>query len=82
MIGAGDRKSIQPLAARTDDAGYDQLHHCIASGTWDTAPLERQLVASADRLVGDEKSFLVIDDSALPKKGRASVGVAPQYASS
>lgn len=82
LIGPGDRKSIQPLAARTEDAGYDQLHHFIASGTWDPAPLERQLLAEANRLVGDAQGFLVIDDTALPKKGRASVGVAPQYASS
>ena len=82
LIGPGDRKSIQPLAARRDDVGYDQLHHFIASGTWDTAPLESRLLAEADRLVGDAKGYLVIDDTALPKKGRASVGVAPQYASS
>jgi hypothetical protein len=33
-------------------------------------------------LVGDDAGFLVIDDTALPKKGRHSIGVAPQYASS
>jgi SRSO17 transposase len=38
-------------------------------------------VEEADGLVGDEAGFLVIDDTALPKKGRHSVGVAPQYAS-
>jgi SRSO17 transposase len=82
LIGPGDRKSIQPLAARTDDVGYDQLHHFIASGTWDTAPFEHRLLTEANRLVGDAQGFLVIDDTALPKKGRHSVGVAPQYASS
>ena len=82
LIGPGDRKSIQPLAARTDDAGYDQLHHFIAAGIWDTAPFENRLLAEANRLVGDAQGFLVIDDTALPKKGRHSVGVAPQYASS
>lgn len=45
-------------------------------------PLESRLLSEADRLVGDAKGYLVIDDTALPKKGRASVGVAPQYASS
>ena len=39
------------------------------------------LAKVADRLVGDEHGFLVIDDIALPKKGRHSVGVAPQYGS-
>lgn len=31
LIGAGDRKSVRPMAARDGDVGYDQLHHCIAS---------------------------------------------------
>ena len=33
------------------------------------------------RLVGGPDAVLVIDDTALPKKGTHSVGVAPQYAS-
>jgi SRSO17 transposase len=40
------------------------------------------LLKEAGRLVGDDEGFLVIDDTALPKKGRHSIGVAPQYASS
>jgi SRSO17 transposase len=49
---------------------------------WDSAPLETVLLREADRLVGDEAGFLVIDDTALPKKGSHLVGVAAQYASS
>ena len=26
LIGPGDRKSVQPMAARAGDVGYDQLH--------------------------------------------------------
>lgn len=81
LIGAGDRKSIQPMAARDGDVGYDQLHHFIASGTWDAAPLEKALLTEADRMVGGAEAWLIIDDTALPKKGERSVGVAPQYAS-
>lgn len=81
LIGPGDRKSIQPMAARDGDVSYDRLHHFIASGVWDEEPLEAALLAEADRQVGNEKAWLIIDDTALPKKGRHSVGVAPQYAS-
>ncbi|KXV79438.1 hypothetical protein AD953_02200 [Acetobacter malorum] len=31
--------------------------------------------------MGGERSWLIIDDTSLPKKGDHSVGVAPQYAS-
>ncbi|MFD1984520.1 IS701 family transposase [Mesorhizobium newzealandense] len=82
LIGPGDRKSVQPMAARAGEVGYDQLHHFVAAGVWDSAPLEAALLKEADGLVGDDAGFLVIDDTALPKKGRHSVGVAPQYASS
>lgn len=37
------------------------------------------LAREADKLVGGPAAWLVIDDTALPKKGAMSVGVAPQY---
>jgi SRSO17 transposase len=37
------------------------------------------LAQQADRLVGGPDAYLVIDDTALPKKGTLSVGVARQY---
>ena len=82
LIGPGDRKSVQPMAARLSPGDYDQLHHFIADGVWDAAPLESELLIQANRLVGGKDAVLVIDDTALPKKGDRSVGVAAQYASS
>jgi SRSO17 transposase len=81
LIGPGDRKSVQPMAARAGDASYDQLHHFVSSGVWDAAPLEAALLAEADAQVGGDNAWLIIDDTSLPKKGTHSVGVAPQYAS-
>jgi SRSO17 transposase len=81
LIGPGDRKSVQPMAMRDGAVSYDQLHHFIADSAWDAAPLESALLAQADRMVGGEDAWLIIDDTALPKKGERSVGVAPQYAS-
>jgi SRSO17 transposase len=80
LIGPGARKSLQPIAARVAPADYDQLHHFVAVGPWDEAPLEAELLVQANRLVGGPDAILVIDDTALPKKGTHSVGVGPQYA--
>ena len=77
LIGPGERKSLPPMAARVAPADYDQRHHFVAVGPWDEAPLEAELLAQANRLVGGPKAILVIDDTALPQKGPHSVGVGP-----
>ncbi len=81
LIDLGDRKSIQPMAARNSGVSYHQLQHFIGSSVWDAAQLEATLLAEADKLVGGDSAWLIIDDTALPKKGCYSVGVAPQYSS-
>jgi SRSO17 transposase len=79
LLGPGERKSLQPMAARLGLSGHDQLQHFIASPAWGDGPLWRVLSERADRLVGGPGAVLVIDDTALPKKGALSVGVARQY---
>jgi len=81
LIGPGERKSVGPMAERLAPGDYDQLHHFVSSGVWDSASLQEELAVQANRLVGGPDAVLVIDDTALPKKGSHSVGVAPQYAS-
>jgi SRSO17 transposase len=81
LIGPGDRKSVAPMAERFAPGDYDRLHHFVAAGVWDAAPLEAELLVQADKLVGGSDAVLVIDDTAIPKKGEHSAGVAPQYAS-
>jgi len=70
------------MAARLAPSDYDQLHHFIAEGVWDASPLKSELLVEADCLVVGNDAVLTIDDTAMPKKGDRSVGVAPQYASS
>ena len=67
LIGPGDRKSVEPMAARLAPGDYDQLHHFISSGVWDEAPLEQELAVQADKLIGGPQAILVIDDTALPQ---------------
>ena len=75
LIGPGDRKkSIQPMAERLALGEYDQLHHFIAAGVWDAAPVETELLVQANRLVGGSDAVLVIDDTAIPQEGCAFRG--------
>ena len=81
LIGPGERKSIQPMAERLSLGAYDQLHHFVCAGVWNVAPVETELLVQADKLVGGADAVLVIDDTAVLKKGAHSVGVASQYCS-
>src|SRR4030067_10533 len=78
LIGPGDRKSVQPMAERLAPGDYDQLHHFVAAGVWDAAPVETELLIQADRLVGGSDAVLGIDATAVAKKGAHSVGGAPR----
>ncbi len=69
------------MAERFAFGDYEQLHHFIAAEAGDVAPLETELLVQADKLVGGRDAVLVVDDTAIAKKGTHSVGVAAQYAS-
>ena len=79
LILPGERKSVEPMAARVAPGDTQQLHHFISTSPWATAPLEAELVRATDRLVGGPDAVLVVDDTALVKQGRHSVGVKRQY---
>jgi len=79
LILPGERESVEPMAARVAPADTQQLHHFVSTSPWATAPLEDELVKAADRLVGGPEAVLVVDDTALVKQGRRSVGVKRQY---
>jgi SRSO17 transposase len=79
LILPGERKSVEPMAARVAPGDVQQLHHFVSASPWAAAPLEDELVRAADRLVGGPDAVLVVDDTALVKQGRRSVGVKRQY---
>lgn len=79
LIAPGERKSIVPIAERVAAGDAPQLHHFVAASLWQTAPLEEVLLDKVAHLVGGAGSHLIVDDTALPKKGTESVGVTHQY---
>jgi SRSO17 transposase len=85
LILPGERKSVEPMAARTDpgrvSAQHQSLLHFVGSGAWsDEKVLAKisELVMPAITKHGPIEAW-IIDDTGLPKKGRHSVGVKPQY---
>ena len=81
----GDRKSVEPMAARVEPgrvrAAHQSLHHFVAKAEWpDEAVLAavRARVLPAIEQQGPLRAWM-IDDTGVPKKGMHSVGVARQY---
>jgi SRSO17 transposase len=81
----GDRKSIEPMAARLEprrvQAKHQSLHHLIANAPWDDRDVVR---VSRDWAFAEFERHApieawVVDDSGIPKKGKHSVGVTRQY---
>jgi SRSO17 transposase len=81
----GERKSIEPMAARLDpahvQAKHQSLHHVVAEAEWDDAAL--LAAVRAEVLPAIERHgpvcYWIFDDSSFPKQGTHSVGVARQY---
>ncbi|WP_180970292.1 IS701 family transposase [Deinococcus planocerae] len=73
-----ERKSTEPIAEHVGQP-YQSLHHFLNVSPWATDPLERLLAERAQSLCGGKNAVLIIDDTALPKSGEHSVGVAHQY---
>ena len=79
------RKSVEPLAAVTAPertaAQHQSLLHLVAQAPWsDAAILTRVRELVLPSITRDEPiQAWIIDDTAFPKKGHHSVGVARQY---
>jgi len=85
LLPPGERKSVEPMAARIEpgrvQARHQSLHHVVAKAGWDDAALlqaVREQALPAIERHGPVRHRMV-DDTAFPKQGEHSVGVARQY---
>src|ERR671926_946790 len=81
----GERKSIEPMAARLEpahiQAKHQALHHVVAQADWDDAAVlaavRAQVLPALER--HGPVRYWIVDDTGFPKQGKHSVGVARQY---
>jgi SRSO17 transposase len=81
----GERKSVEPMAARVDPlrvrSRHQSLHHLVAEADWSDAAVlatVRDAVLPTFASSGGVSAWIV-DETGFPKKGQHSVGVARQY---
>jgi len=81
----GERKSIEPMAARLAPDNvqrtHQSLHHLVADAPWRDEELlaeVRHAVVPAMQKHSPVVAW-ILDDTGFPKKGKHSVGVAHQY---
>jgi len=81
----GERKSVEPMAARTAPdrvrSQHQSMHHFVADAPWSDQALLDAVRHYTLPFIEQQESVQawIIDDTGLPKKGRHSVGVARQY---
>ncbi|MGW9172278.1 IS701 family transposase [Streptomyces decoyicus] len=73
----GRRKSVQAMASRLPDGNEQNLQQFVNQSTWDPVPVQRRIAERMLPLIAP--TAWVIDDVSMPKDGRMSVAVAPQY---
>jgi len=74
----GERKSIEPMAARLPDGNVQAMQQFIGQSPWDHSPVRKKLAEwMMDTMV--PAVAWIVDDTGFPKQGKHSVGVARQY---
>jgi len=85
LVLPGERKSVEPMAARTAPARtaaqHQSLLHFVGNACWSDEEVlakVRQMVLPAIEKDGPIEAW-IIDDTSFPKQGKHSVGVHHQY---
>jgi len=74
----GERKSIEPIAARLPEGNVQALQQFVGQSPWEWGPIWELLGKRMTSELEAEPAW-VIDDTGFPKQGEHSVGVARQY---
>jgi SRSO17 transposase len=90
LFGDGDRKSMEPIAARTCphldqiEAQYQRIQHFVTDSNWSDREVraESARYALLELTKKEPVTHWIIDDTGFMKQGKHSVGVKRQYTGS
>ena len=74
----GQRKSIEPMAARLPGADVQALRQFVGQSPWEVAEVQRRLALKVSASLRQPQAW-ILDETSFPKAGGHSVGVARQY---
>jgi len=87
LLEDGERKSIEPMAARVPlplelsqiNDPEQALQQFVNQSPWDEQEVEKRYRRVMAESLASPRGIFVIDDTGSPKQGQHSVGVQPQY---
>jgi SRSO17 transposase len=86
LILPGQRKSVEPMAARVHPqnvrSAHQSMHHLVADADWSDSALIKAVAREVVPVLsqkGRAACFWILDDTGCRKYGKHSVGVARQY---
>lgn len=76
LLSDAKAKNMEGLLSRLVEPGdYQSLQHFMTHSTWEADAVWKQLRGT----LPEQRGYLIIDDTSIPKQGNHSVGVARQY---
>src|SRR5271166_1668234 len=79
LLSHAERKNGWQLAELAGEATPDGMQRLLSTAHWDADAVQGDLVAYVQEQLSDPAAVLVLDETGFVKKGKKSVGVAPQY---
>jgi SRSO17 transposase len=90
ILGDGDRKSMEPIAARADPhvhrvtAQHQRIQHFVTDSPWSDHAVRREAARYGVAALTEREAIThwIVDDTGFLKQGKHSVGVKRQYTGS
>lgn len=74
------KRNMERMVEAVPEAEWNAQQHFTTYSSWSAPELMARVASDANRLIGGQgDSFMVVDESAVSKKGTKSVGVARQW---